>query len=98
MCLKLFLKHGEKVQMWLNKLKIAITNQDTNSIDELLNDMPQFSELSKMQEAMYLLKEAVSLSKKLQDETLYSMKQIKKNIKFIKSTQLDKISSLDITS
>ena len=84
--------------MWLNKLKIAITNQDTDAIDALLDNMPHFSELDKMQEAMYLLKEASSLAQKLKDETYASMKQIKKNIKFLKVTQPSSLSKLDITS
>ena len=95
---ELFSKHGEKVQMWLKELKVSIANQDTDTIDKLLNDMPQFSELAKMKEAMYLLKEASALAQKLQDETSASMKQIKRNINFIKSTQVSTSTTLDISS
>jgi len=84
--------------MWHNKLKIAIVNKDTDAIDSLLDNMPEFSEVSKMQEAMYLLKEVSSLAKMLQDETTISMKQIKRNINFLKSTNLDTSSTLNITS
>ena len=98
MYLKLFLKHGEKVQMWHNKLKIAIVNKDTDAIKNLLDGMPEFSDISKIEEAMYLLKEASALAKTLQDEVSSSMKQIKQNINFLKSANLDTSSTLDITS
>ena len=83
--------------MWLNKFKIAIASQNTDAIDKLLNKMPQFCELDQMQEAQYLLKEASSLAKTLQNETLVSMQQIKRNLKFLKSTQTNSKSTLDIS-
>ena len=84
--------------MWLNKFKIAIVNQDTDAIDRLLNEMPKFSDVSDMQEAKYLLKEATSLMERLKDKTKSSMKQIKQNINFLKSTQANTKSTLDIRS
>jgi len=97
MYLKLFLKLGEKVQMWKTKLKIAIVNKDTDTIAILLDNTPEFSDLSQAEEVMYLLKEVANLAKKLKDETSTSMKQIKQNLNFLKSTQENKASSLDIT-
>ena len=84
--------------MWLNKFKIAIVSKDTEGISELLNNRPDFSDVSKMKEAMHLIKEASSLLQELKNDTSISMKQIKKNIDFLKVTQLNQSSKLDVTS
>ncbi len=75
--------------MWLNKLQIAIIEKDTEKLDKLLDNLPEFDNLDDMKKASYLLKEALGLLYKLKDETSESMKQIKKNLDFINST-LDK--------
>lgn len=98
MFLKGFQKLGEKPQMWITKLKIAIVGQDTDLINKLLDELPEFSDVKEMQEAMHLLREASILLHTLKDETSQNMKQIKKNISFIKSTQPQLNSKLNIQS
>ena len=84
--------------MWLNKLKIAIVEKNTDALDKLLDEIPKFSDAKEIQEAAYLLREASELLHSLKDETALSMKQIKKNIAFLKSTQVQPSAKLDIRS
>ncbi len=82
--------------MWLNEFKVALTSKDTKKINELLTDMPQFEELSQMEEAFYLFKQAETLLNELKDETLQTMNKIKSNISFIESTYTKNSTKLDI--
>jgi len=91
-------KLGEKLQMWLTKLKIAIVEQNTDLIDKLLDEVPKFSNVEDAQKAMHLLREASILLHTLKDETSENMKQIKRNTSFIKSTQPQLDSKLNIKS
>jgi hypothetical protein len=82
--------------MWLNKLQIAIIEKDTDKIDELTKELPEFENKEQMQKASYLLKEAATLLFELKDETSHAMRQIKKNIDFINSTQNKPKNKLDV--
>ena len=84
--------------MWLNKLQIAIIEKDTQKLDNLLDNIPKFDSIDEMQKASYLLKEAMELLFVLKDETLVSIKQIKKNLEFLNSAQVKPTSKLDIKS
>jgi len=84
--------------MWLTKLKIAIVEKNTDSINTLLDQTPNFEKIEDVKEAMYLLKEAFELVYGLRDETAQSMEQLKKNMEFINSTQPANKNSLDISS
>ncbi len=90
--------HGERLQMWLTKLQIAIIEKNTQSIDKLLDETPEFSDKKQMEQAMYLLREAAELMYELKNETNLTMTQIKKNINFLRSTEMPTSVSLDITS
>jgi len=85
--------------MWLNKLKIAIVEKDTQNIDKLIDTMPEFSNKDDAQSALYLIKEAAKLMYGLRDETAIKMKKLKKHIEFLDSTNapIDN-SRLDIKS
>ena len=82
--------------MWLTKLKIAIVEKDTDTLDKLLENMPTFSDIKEIEQAAYLLKEASELMHTLRDETSNSIKHIKKNIDFLRSSEDPEISKLDI--
>ena len=84
--------------MWLNDLKIAIVEKDTDKINKLLDELPELDKSSDIEQAVYLLKEASELVYTLQDETSTAMRQIKKNINFLKSTQAQAPNRLDIKS
>ena len=82
--------------MWLNDFKIALIRQETEKLDLLLSQMPHFSDLKEMEEASYLLKEALQLIGTLKNENKSSQQQLKKNIDFLKSTQSDTPPTLNI--
>jgi hypothetical protein len=84
--------------MWLNRFKIALAQKDEDSLEKLLDDIPLFSTKDEANEALYLLKSAIELMHKLQDETSDSMKQVRKNMDFINSTHLNTSKTLDIKS
>ena len=98
MCSELCLKHGEKVLMWLKKLRIAIIEKDTDTLDKLLDETPDLKGVEEVESAMYLLKEAATLLYKLKDDTASTMKQLKKNMEFLESTEAPKIRKFDIKS
>lgn len=84
--------------MWLTKLKIAIVEKNPNALNKLLDEIPQIESQKEIEEAIYLLKEATALMESLRDETKASMKQIKKNLDFLRSTDIPTSKKLDIRS
>lgn len=84
--------------MWLNKLKIAIVEKNTDALDKLMGELPQLKDKKEIEEVLYLLKEATSLMNTLKDETSSSMKQVKKNLDFLRSTDIYTAKRLDIRS
>ena len=77
--------------MWLNSLKIAIVEKNTDKIDKLIDSIPKFNDLKDN-----ILLEKIIENVKLKDETAESMMKIKKNLDFINSTQHTNTNSLDI--
>jgi hypothetical protein len=84
--------------MWLTKFKIAIIEKNPDALNKLLDDIPQLQSPKEIEEAVYLLKEATALVNNLKDETKASMKQIKKNLDFLRSTDIPTSKKLDIRS
>ena len=82
--------------MWLTKLKIAIVEKNIQTLEKLLEDIPTLETKDEAQEALYLLREASELVYSLKDKTALSMRQIKKNIDFLKSTEVKAPNKLDI--
>lgn len=84
--------------MWINSLKIAIIEKNTESLNKLLDEIPEFTEKKDIEEALYLLRESSELLHSLKDEASKSMKLIKKNLQFLKSTDIPTSKKLDIKS
>ena len=84
--------------MWLNELKIAIIEKNTDKLNTLMDSLPELSDAKEINQALHLLKEATSLVEGLRDATEASMIQMQKNIKFLKSTQAPTVSKLDVSS
>ena len=82
--------------MWLNQLKIALIENDTDKIDKLLMNMPTFDNVDDIKSAQALLKESLILLHILKDATASSMKQLQKNIVYLNSTQSTTSTTLDI--
>jgi len=84
--------------MWLNELKIAIVQKDVMQLEKLLDETPELEKEEDIKSAVYLFEAAIKLLETLKDETADSMRQIKKNVEFLSSTQRDPLTSLDIIS
>jgi len=98
MCLKGFLKRGERPLTWLNKLQIAIVEKNPQRIDELVADMPAFEDVDEMQSAASLVQEALRLVHTLKDETGETLVKLQKHKDFLESTTNVSLNKLDITS
>lgn len=97
MLLKVYSKHGEKKPVWLKQFKIALIQEDSDTLSQLLESMPQFQNLQETEEASYLLVQASELMNRLKNETAMTMKQLKKNIDYMKSTETSQNNKLDIS-
>jgi len=84
--------------VWLTKLKIAIVEKNPNALSKLLSDVPQLENQKEIEEALFLLREATALMKNLKEETQASMRQMKKNLDFLRSTEISSSKKLDIKS
>lgn len=82
--------------MWLTKLKTALVLEDIEQLSSLLDEMPQFENIEQMEEASYLLIQTKSLIEKNKTETAQALIQLKNNLNFLKSTQLEPPSSLNL--
>lgn len=89
---------GNSKLMWLQEFKIALIEEDTQKLAELSDADLQFETVEEVQEAMLLIQQADKLFNRLKNETALAMKQLKKNIDFLKSTEAPITSTLDITS
>jgi len=81
--------------MWSTQFKIAIAEEDTDKISELLQDVPAFEKVIDMTEALYLIREADTLMQRLQEENIEIKNKLQKHIQFIKSSQDNPQSDLD---
>ncbi|QOY55935.1 hypothetical protein HUE87_11925 [Candidatus Sulfurimonas marisnigri] len=82
--------------MWLTRFKIAIIEKNIDKLNELMEELPKLEEKREIEEAIYLLREASELIYTLKDETSASMKLIKKNLQFLRSTDIPTSKKLDI--
>jgi len=84
--------------MWIQEFKIALIEENTQKLAELTETDLKFESVEETKEAMYLIKQAETLFYRLKDETAFSMKQLKKNINFLRATEAPSANTLDITS
>ncbi len=84
--------------MWLNSLKIAIIEQDTEKMAQLMDALPQFEKQEEIASALVLIAEAKKMIVGLREDTMHSMAQMQKSISFLESTQRPHTAKLDISS
>jgi hypothetical protein len=82
--------------MWLTKLKTALILEDFERLSSLLDEMPQFDTLKEMEEASYLLAHSKISLEKNKAETAHIVQQLKNSLDFLKSTQTNPPSSLNL--
>ncbi len=68
---------------WVNNLKIAIIEEDTDNISKVLDRLPNFKDLDEAKEALSLIQTALDLVKKKKQEVLETMNKIKKTKEFL---------------
>ncbi len=88
--------HGKRVPMWLTSFKTALVLEDFESIATLLDEMPQFETHQQMEEAFYLLVQTKTSIEKNKSQIAHIMQQLTNNLNFLKSTQIDPPSSLNL--
>ena len=82
--------------MWLTKLKTALILEEIEQLSSLLDEMPTFETLEEMEEASYLLVQTKALLEKHQIETGQMLRHLKNSLDFLKSTQTEPPSSLNL--
>ncbi|MDO9056291.1 MAG: hypothetical protein Q7U69_07040 [Sulfuricurvum sp.] len=82
--------------MWLTKLKTALILEDFETLSSLLDEMPQFDTLQQIEEASYLLAQSKTSLEKNRAETAHILQQLKNSLNFLKSTQTEPPSSLNL--
>ncbi|MDP2851600.1 MAG: hypothetical protein Q8M43_08095 [Sulfuricurvum sp.] len=82
--------------MWLTKLKTALILEDFETLSSLLDEMPQFDTLQQIEEASYLLAQSKISLEKNRAETAHILQQLKNSLNFLKSTQTEPPSSLNL--
>jgi hypothetical protein len=82
--------------MWLTKFKTALVLEDFENISKLLEEMPQFETLQQMEEASYLLAQTKTLVEKNKLQTAHVLQQLQNSLNFLKSTQSEPPSSLNL--
>ncbi len=86
----------ERCLKWLNDFKRAVIEEDFNSIEILLDDIPQFSDISSSELALGLINEAREIISRQKDDALSQMQKIQKTKKFVQSKE--SAYSLDMSS
>ncbi len=71
---------------WLDDFKRALIEEDFDMIERLINQTPQFEEISQQELALSLIQEAKNIVKKQKDKTFQEMQKIQKIKKFEKQS------------
>lgn len=82
--------------MWLTALKTALALEEIDTVSLLIERMPVFETLEEMETAAYLLQNAKNLIEDKKVQTTKTMQQLKSTLDFLKSTQTDLPSSLNL--
>jgi hypothetical protein len=67
---------------WIKKFKIALIEQDVETLISLLDDMPEFSNIEQMKEVSYLIQEVFYFANNSKNETSVALKRLKKSMEF----------------
>jgi hypothetical protein len=70
---------------WITKFKIAIVEQDINTLETLLDSFPAADTKEEALELRALVTEALSIVQKAKEKTLESMNKIKKTKAFLRN-------------
>jgi len=82
--------------MWLTNFKIALVEKNIDKLSILMKNVPPLNNNKEREEALYLIKQAADFISSLKENTSNSMKQIQKNLNFLKSVEHKTSTRLDI--
>ena len=68
---------------WLNKVKVALIEEEYDTLSSLCQELPHFQDVKEMEEANHLMKEAIIFLKNEKIKTKETMNKIKKNSAFL---------------
>jgi len=72
---------------YLNKLKIAVINEDINKLEELVNETPEYETIEEAKEIIAFLQQAIKLLQKEKNKLSTEMQKIKKLQKYNQSKE-----------
>lgn len=76
----------ERSNEWLNNLKIAVINEDLDSLEKhCFSKLPNFTSLQEANEALSFISQANTIIKKQKDALLNEMNQLKQQKNFMQS-------------
>ena len=81
---------------WLDEFKRAVIEEDFNSIETLIDNIPQFSDIKSSELALGLINEAREIIKRQKDDAFSQMQKIQKTKEFVESKE--SAYSLDMSS
>jgi hypothetical protein len=70
---------------WLNELKVAVIEEDINSIQKLIKKIPEIKDINTAKEALALIKQAIAIVDAEKQKTMQTMQKIKKIKAFLKN-------------
>jgi hypothetical protein len=82
--------------MWLSNFKKALILQEFSTVEHLVAQMPAFDSLEEMEQAAYLLQNAMKLLESERSNTLHSLTQLKSTIDFLKATENTPASTINL--
>jgi len=68
---------------WLKAFKIALIQEDEKQLSSLIDTLPQFETPQEMQEASYLIEQAITLFKTIEKNASTEMQKIRKAKKYL---------------
>lgn len=71
---------------WVNNFKLALIKEDDKKVAELIEDMPEFTNIEDMKVTSNLVEEAINTFSKKRQETLAQIDYIKKSKKFLEDS------------
>ena len=84
--------------MWRDEFKAALITEDLQKLSDLLDRTDELQEITKVQEASFLIAEALRIFEAKKEEVRKKLEKIKKNIDFVESMDRAGAAKLDIKS
>lgn len=84
--------------MWLQDFKIALIEENVEKMHQLLDEIPQFQSIKELQDAQYLIANALKDTTAQKNKISTILSELKKSSSFVKSSYDTKSYKLNIRS